>query len=253
MLIEKDKPLLVEREVRHAEFTESVGAGKTLDIVLARSRFHETKKTHANWNRSKRNPTWRGIGLATVFHGDGFTGSGEVFLKSRAGVALTPRGEIHVEAASTEIGQGTTSILAQIVSDAMEVPYDRQASLRSRQRRSRRASPSRGGSLRYRQETYVQGGRGGGSARRGRRFPDRRLALDPSLSARGFAKPGTGLLARLTFRKYSPERTNAKAPRRGVAKRKEGDHCFLEASAMYSSTSSSRTGRGTGPFRSTTS
>ena len=104
--------------------TESIGAEAVLDSSLEKSRFLEKKKRHARWNRTKKNPTWRGIGLATVFHGAGFTGSGEVFLRSRAGVSLLPNGEIRVDAASTEIGQGTTSILAQIVADALDVPYD---------------------------------------------------------------------------------------------------------------------------------
>jgi len=103
---------------------ESVGASTVLEQVLARSRFADKKKKYARWNQSKRRPSWRGIGLAAVFHGDGFTGGGEVFLRSQARVALSPDGRIRVDAAATEIGQGTTSILAQIVADALEVPYD---------------------------------------------------------------------------------------------------------------------------------
>jgi len=103
---------------------ESIGAEMVLDRVLSRSRFREKKSRHAQWNHSKTKPTWRGIGLATVFHGDGFTGSGEVLLRSRAGVELSRDGTIRVDAASTEIGQGTTTILAQIVADALDVPYD---------------------------------------------------------------------------------------------------------------------------------
>ncbi len=103
---------------------ESVGAENVLDRVLSRSKFRQKKSQHARWNGSKTKPTWRGIGLATVFHGDGFTGSGEVFLRSRAGIELVHDGTLRIDAASTEIGQGTTSILAQIVADALDVPYD---------------------------------------------------------------------------------------------------------------------------------
>jgi xanthine dehydrogenase molybdopterin-binding subunit B len=59
-----------------------------------------------------------------VFHGAGFTGSGRGLPQSRATVSLLPSGDIEVEAASTEIGQGTTSILASIVADALDVSYD---------------------------------------------------------------------------------------------------------------------------------
>jgi CO/xanthine dehydrogenase Mo-binding subunit len=65
----------------------------------------------------------RGIGLALFFHGAGFTGAGEVMLGSRASLELTPRGA-RVRVASTEIGQGTRTMLAQIVADTLGVSYD---------------------------------------------------------------------------------------------------------------------------------
>jgi CO/xanthine dehydrogenase Mo-binding subunit len=67
--------------------------------------------------------TRRGIGLSLFFHGSGFTGGGEIKLASKASLALTPRGaRIHVS--STEIGQGTRTMHAQIVADALGWPYD---------------------------------------------------------------------------------------------------------------------------------
>ena len=45
-------------------------------------------------------------------------------LASRAAVALTRDGEITALAASTEIGQGTTTMFAQITADAIGVPVD---------------------------------------------------------------------------------------------------------------------------------
>jgi CO/xanthine dehydrogenase Mo-binding subunit len=103
---------------------ESVGAKEVLDRTVAVSRYLPRKRECERWNRRKSAPSWRGVGLAAVFHGAGFTGSGEVYLQSRATVSLLPNGDIEVEAASTEIGQGTTSILAAIVADALEVPYE---------------------------------------------------------------------------------------------------------------------------------
>jgi CO/xanthine dehydrogenase Mo-binding subunit len=65
----------------------------------------------------------RGIGLSLFFHGSGFTGGGEIKLASKASLALTARGaRIHV--ASTEIGQGTRTMHAQIVADTLGWPYD---------------------------------------------------------------------------------------------------------------------------------
>jgi CO/xanthine dehydrogenase Mo-binding subunit len=65
------------------------------------------------------------MGLALVHHGAGFTGSGETYLASKAAVSLTCDGEIHVLAASTEIGQGTNTLFAQMVAGALGVPEDR--------------------------------------------------------------------------------------------------------------------------------
>jgi len=65
----------------------------------------------------------RGIGLSLFFHGSGFTGAGEVKLASKATLELTPRGA-RIRVASTEIGQGTRTMHAQIVADTLGVPYD---------------------------------------------------------------------------------------------------------------------------------
>jgi CO/xanthine dehydrogenase Mo-binding subunit len=66
----------------------------------------------------------RGIGLSLVMHGSGFTGSGEMMLASIASVDLRPDGVPRVLAASTEIGQGTSTIFAQMAADALGVSYD---------------------------------------------------------------------------------------------------------------------------------
>ncbi|MGE0863191.1 MAG: xanthine dehydrogenase family protein molybdopterin-binding subunit [Vicinamibacterales bacterium] len=66
--------------------------------------------------------TNRGIGLSLFFHGSGFTGAGEVKLASKASLELTATGA-RILVASTEIGQGTRTMLAQIVADALALPY----------------------------------------------------------------------------------------------------------------------------------
>jgi CO/xanthine dehydrogenase Mo-binding subunit len=65
----------------------------------------------------------RGIGLSLFFHGSGFTGGGEVKLASKASLALTGSG-VQIRVASTEIGQGTRTMHAQIVADTLGIPYD---------------------------------------------------------------------------------------------------------------------------------
>jgi CO/xanthine dehydrogenase Mo-binding subunit len=64
----------------------------------------------------------RGIGLSLVFHGAGFTGSGEVKLASRAALDLTPEGRPRILSANTEIGQGTVTVFGQLVGEALGVP-----------------------------------------------------------------------------------------------------------------------------------
>ena len=67
--------------------------------------------------------TVRGLGLSLFFHGSGFTGGGEIKLASKASLALTERGA-RILVASTEIGQGTRTMHAQIVADTLGLPYD---------------------------------------------------------------------------------------------------------------------------------
>ncbi len=66
----------------------------------------------------------KGIGFASFMHGAGFTGSGEVFLQSVVGAEATREGRVKILAASTEIGQGTNTIFAQIAAEALGLDYD---------------------------------------------------------------------------------------------------------------------------------
>src|SRR5262249_32887860 len=66
----------------------------------------------------------KGIGFATFMHGAGFTGSGEDYLKSMVGLEATAEGRVRILVASTEIGQGTNTILCQIAADALGIDYN---------------------------------------------------------------------------------------------------------------------------------
>jgi CO/xanthine dehydrogenase Mo-binding subunit len=103
---------------------ESVGAEPALEACVKRSGYLKRKAACARWNRRPGAPSWRGVGLSVAFHGAGFTGSGEVYLASRAALSLGRDGTIRVLAASTEFGQGTTTMFAQIAADALGVPSD---------------------------------------------------------------------------------------------------------------------------------
>src|SRR5687768_11748406 len=66
----------------------------------------------------------RGIGFACFMHGAGFTGSGEEHLASLVTIEAAADGHVRVLAASTEIGQGTNTVFAQIASDALGIDGD---------------------------------------------------------------------------------------------------------------------------------
>ena len=80
------------------------------------------KRSGFKQKRRQWRGTSRGIGLSLFFHGSGFTGAGEVKLASKASLELTATGA-RILVASTEIGQGTRTMLAQIVADALAVPF----------------------------------------------------------------------------------------------------------------------------------
>jgi len=97
------------------------------DYYAKRDRFAKENVAQAVSLRSQTNSLRyikKGIGFASFMHGAGFTGSGEVFLQSVVGAEATSAGRIKVLAASTEIGQGTNTIFAQIAAEALGLDYD---------------------------------------------------------------------------------------------------------------------------------
>lgn len=90
-----------------------------MDRALELSGYHAKCKSFATHNA--KNPIKKGIGFATFMHGAGFTGSGESYLKSKATVEVAPSGVVRVLAANTEIGQGKTTVFAQIAAEALHL------------------------------------------------------------------------------------------------------------------------------------
>ena len=95
--------------------TGDCSALEVLREAVRRSDFHR--------KRAEYHGTNRGIGLALFYHGAGFTGSGELRLASKARLELTATG-VRILVSSTEIGQGTRTMHAQIVADALDIPYE---------------------------------------------------------------------------------------------------------------------------------
>src|SRR5438132_8595686 len=96
--------------------------GQLLDRALEFSDYHLKRQRFASENISSR--IKKGIGFASFMHGAGFTGSGEVYLQSVVGAEETPEGRVIFLAASTEIGQGTNTVFAQIAAEALGLDYD---------------------------------------------------------------------------------------------------------------------------------
>jgi len=113
------------REINALRPGDTTATGQTLGSdcsALATLRQAVETSRYAE-KRAEMNDGYRGIGLSLFYHGSGFTGSGELRLASRAAIELTDRG-VRVLTSSTEIGQGTRTMHAQIVADALGVPYE---------------------------------------------------------------------------------------------------------------------------------
>jgi CO/xanthine dehydrogenase Mo-binding subunit len=121
---------------------EQVDMNRLLDRAFALIGYHEKRQRFATENADldscergssptvaerfgeSRSRIKKGIGFASFMHGAGFTGSGEVYLASVVGAEATSEGRVKILAASTEIGQGTNTIFAQIASEALGVGSD---------------------------------------------------------------------------------------------------------------------------------
>jgi CO/xanthine dehydrogenase Mo-binding subunit len=93
-----------------------------LDYALQRGGYHEKRRLFAQHNRTST--LKKGIGFAAFMHGAGFTGAGEKQLASVVGVEAMANGRIRILSASTEIGQGTNTIFAQMAADALSISLD---------------------------------------------------------------------------------------------------------------------------------
>ena len=94
-----------------------------LERALALSGYREKQRAHAAFNAAERAKR-RGIGLATFYHGAGFTGGGEVGLSSRLQVAGRADGRVEVLSANIEMGQGTLTVFTQIAADRLGLATD---------------------------------------------------------------------------------------------------------------------------------
>ena len=101
---------------------EEIDLSKLLDRGLELAGYHAKKQEFAQENPRRR--VKKGMGVATVLHGAGFTGSGERYLASVVGVEAGANGSVRVLVSSTEFGQGTNTVLCQIAAEALGLRYE---------------------------------------------------------------------------------------------------------------------------------
>ena len=102
--------------------SEAIDLGKLLDRALRLSDYAAKKERFARENKGANRK--KGIGIASFLHGAGFTGSGERYLSSVVGVEGRADGLVRVLVSSTEFGQGTNTVLCQIVAETLQLRYE---------------------------------------------------------------------------------------------------------------------------------
>jgi CO/xanthine dehydrogenase Mo-binding subunit len=113
------------REINALKAGDATATGQVMkqDCSALQVLNEAVKRTDYRAKRAKYNGSNKAIGLALFYHGAGFTGSGERHLNSKARLDLTEQG-VRIAVGSTEIGQGTRTMHAQIVADALKIPYE---------------------------------------------------------------------------------------------------------------------------------
>jgi CO/xanthine dehydrogenase Mo-binding subunit len=101
---------------------DPIDLGKLLDRAVDLANYKSKRERFAKTNQT--GPLRKGMGIAAFLHGAGFTGSGERYLASVAGVEGRADGSVWVLVSSTEFGQGTNTVLSQIAAEALELPYE---------------------------------------------------------------------------------------------------------------------------------
>ncbi|NOZ85557.1 MAG: xanthine dehydrogenase family protein [Deltaproteobacteria bacterium] len=102
---------------------ESVSAVACLESVSRAADYAAFKKKleHVQSTRHKK----YGLGVASFWHGGGFTGAGEEHIAAEVAIDLMEGGRVQVAISSTEMGQGERTTIPQIAAQALGgIPLD---------------------------------------------------------------------------------------------------------------------------------
>ena len=100
---------------------EAIDLDQLLSRGLELSEYNTKKDRFGKQNNASLRK--KGIGIASFFHGAGFTGSGERYLASVVGVQALADGRVCVLVSSTEFGLGSITVLSQIAAETLGISY----------------------------------------------------------------------------------------------------------------------------------
>jgi len=103
---------------------ESVGLSDTLEAAIETSRWTDRLSEIEEAN-ARASPRRRGLGLACVSYGVGLGGKAPFLDKAGATMKIEADGSVAVAVGTVEMGQGLTTSLLQIASEALQVPMER--------------------------------------------------------------------------------------------------------------------------------
>jgi CO/xanthine dehydrogenase Mo-binding subunit len=104
--------------------TESVGVHDTLEQAGEIAKWSTRLKSIDQFNQQMQNHR-RGLGISTVMYGVGLGGKAPFLDKAGAYMKLEADGSVSLAVGTVEMGQGLTTALLQIASEALDIPVDR--------------------------------------------------------------------------------------------------------------------------------
>ena len=105
------------------KFHEPVPVPQMIDQVAKASDYYRKKEAYAK----KQSGRYRkGIGMAAVYHGGGFTGNGERdIINAVVRLRKDTAGNVEVLTSITDMGQGINTVFSKIIVQELEIPHDR--------------------------------------------------------------------------------------------------------------------------------